>query len=64
MLRELAKLLGKGEFLCQVSMEERMACGLGACPGVRAFVRGRDGEITYQRVCKEGPIFNMGDVIW
>lgn len=42
-----------------VSLEERMACGFGACYGcVITTISG------YQRVCKEGPIFEAGEVLW
>jgi dihydroorotate dehydrogenase electron transfer subunit len=37
---------------CQISMEQRMACGLGTCVGCVVKV----GE-GYVRVCKEGPVF-------
>ncbi|MDR3212078.1 MAG: chorismate mutase [Planctomycetota bacterium] len=44
---------------CQVSMEERMACGLGACAGCAVPLGG-----NYQRVCREGPVFMAGQVEW
>ncbi len=44
---------------CFVSLEERMACGVGACVGcVVQTVRG------YKRVCKEGPVFDIKDIVW
>jgi len=44
---------------CQVSVEERMACGLGACKG--CVVKTRSG---YQLCCAEGPVFDSKEVIW
>lgn len=44
---------------CFVSMEEIMACGVGACNG--CIVETTNG---YVRVCKEGAIFNSKDIIW
>lgn len=42
-----------------VSMEEFMACGIGACMGcVVNTVKG------YKRVCKEGPVFRLDEIIW
>lgn len=42
-----------------VSLEENMACGFGACQGcVVRTVRG------YKRVCKEGPVFPIKDIVW
>jgi len=42
-----------------LSMEEHMACGIGACLG--CVVKTRDG---YTRVCKEGPVFESKEIIW
>ena len=64
MLKKLAEILAGKGILCQVSMEERMACGLGACLGCAVSLRGSDGNITYKRVCKDGPIFNIQDIVW
>lgn len=43
-----------------VSLEENMACGVGACLGcaVKTVLSG------YERVCKEGPVFKMEDIEW
>jgi dihydroorotate dehydrogenase electron transfer subunit len=62
MLKELAKVLRSDRFLCQVSLEARMACGFGACWG--CVVKTRDTKTPYQRVCKEGPVFNLKNIIW
>jgi dihydroorotate dehydrogenase electron transfer subunit len=64
MLKEMANVLREYDFFCQVSMEERMACGLGACLGCAVAGKGRAGQVTYQRVCKDGPVFNIQDVDW
>ncbi len=42
-----------------VSLEERMACGIGACLG--CVVRTVKG---YKRVCKEGPVFRADEIVW
>lgn len=62
MLKELAKALGPKKYLCQASLEARMGCGFGACWG--CVVRTTDTRIPYQRVCKEGPVFNLGKIFW
>jgi len=42
-----------------VSLEENMACGFGACLGCAVrTVRG------YKRVCKEGPVFPIEEIVW
>ena len=42
-----------------VSLESRMACGMGACMG--CVVKDREGESL--RVCKDGPVFEIGKVV-
>jgi len=64
MLKALHKLLSGTRYLCQVSLEERMACGTGACMGCAAAIRDKTGKVSYQRVCSEGPVFDIQQVIW
>ena len=47
----------------QVSVEERMGCGFGACVGCACKVV-ENGEVTYKSVCKHGPVFFGKDVVW
>lgn len=42
-----------------VSLEENMACGFGACMG--CAVKTISG---YSRVCKEGPVFPIDEIVW
>jgi len=54
---------------CQVSLEERMACGIGACLGCVCKIKTKDkkeGKIKYEykRVCVDGPIFEGSEVVW
>ena len=44
-----------GEF----SLEERMGCGFGACVG--CTIQTKSGS---KRVCKDGPVFERGDLLW
>jgi dihydroorotate dehydrogenase electron transfer subunit len=46
---------------CWVSMEQVMACGVGACMGCVIKVKSDPG---YARVCKEGPVFDSEEVVW
>ncbi len=62
MLKSLAKALKSKNVLCQASFEARMACGFGACWG--CVIKTNDPITPYQRVCKEGPVFNLRDVVW
>jgi dihydroorotate dehydrogenase electron transfer subunit len=46
---------------CWVSMEQVMACGVGACMGCVVKTNTPAG---YARVCKEGPVFNAEEIVW
>lgn len=59
MLKEIITLSKKYGIPAQISLEEHMACGIGACLG--CVVNTKEG---YQRVCKEGPIFEASQIIW
>lgn len=60
MLRALQGLLKDRPGICQVSLEERMACGIGACLGCVVRTRSDGGGLV--RVCKEGPVFDIVDI--
>ncbi len=49
---------------CWVSLEERMACGIGACLGCVCQSRERDNHtnVNNKRICKEGPVFRAEEV--
>ncbi len=64
MLQSLAKMLRKSKFFSQVSLEERMACGIGACLGCAVAIKDNQGALAYKRVCTDGPVFNLSEVIW
>ena len=60
MLKNVAKVAARYGVPCQVSLEERMACGVGACLG--CAVQMADG--TMKHVCKDGPVFDAKEVDW
>ena len=60
MLKSVAAVAAEFGVPCQVSMEERMACGIGACLG--CAVRMKDGAMKH--VCKDGPVFHAEEVDW
>jgi dihydroorotate dehydrogenase electron transfer subunit len=63
MLRKAVEVLkGKPPGTCQVALEERMACGIGACRG--CVVPSSKGDGTYLTVCTDGPVFDVGDLNW
>jgi dihydroorotate dehydrogenase electron transfer subunit len=59
MLGEIAKTAMANGIKAYVSLEEHMACGIGACLG--CVVKTRSG---YKRVCKEGPVFDAKEIVW
>ncbi len=62
MLRTLAKAMTFKTLACQASLEARMGCGFGACWG--CVVRTNHPQTPYQRVCKDGPVFRLEDIVW
>jgi dihydroorotate dehydrogenase electron transfer subunit len=59
MLRQVALTADDFAVDCQVSIEAKMACGIGACLG--CVCETRHG---YKMTCKDGPVFNAKDLIW
>ncbi len=60
MLRALYKEVYKEAGISgQMSFEERMGCGFGACMG--CSIRTRDG---YKRICKDGPVLRTEEILW
>jgi len=59
MLRCIADICHERNFECQVSMEEKMACGFGACLG--CVVETKSGN---KLACKDGPVFNTSELTW
>ena len=59
MLKAISKIAAKRGLKGYVSLEENMACGFGACLG--CAVKTVSG---YKRVCKEGPVFLIEEIVW
>lgn len=64
MLRAIAQWAEEKGVKAQVSMEERMACGIGACVGCTCKTSTDKKEVMNKRVCKDGPVFWSNEVIW
>jgi len=62
MLRSASKLLSSKVWNVQLSLEARMGCGFGACWG--CVVRTKDIKMPYHRVCRDGPIFLLSEIMW
>ena len=63
MLKAIADVCREFSKPCQISLEERMACGIGACLVCAVKVR-KNGEEIMQHVCKNGPVFNAEEVVF
>lgn len=62
MLKAIIDIADKHGITCEVSLEERMGCGVGACL-VCACKAVKSGKEYYAHVCKDGPVFNSKEVI-
>jgi dihydroorotate dehydrogenase electron transfer subunit len=47
---------------CEISVEDRIACGIGACVGCAVPKRHPSAGSAYFRACADGPVFNAADV--
>jgi dihydroorotate dehydrogenase electron transfer subunit len=59
MLKAISTIAARYRIQAQASLEERMGCGIGACLGCAVLTKQ-----GYKRVCKDGPVFNLDDIIW
>ena len=64
MLRALKEYAAKEGIECWISLEERMACGVGACLGCVCHSKDVDehSNVRNKRVCKDGPVFLADEV--
>ena len=65
MLRGLKAFAEEHHMECYISMEERMACGIGACLACVCKSAGKDAHtnVDNKRICKEGPVFDAKEVV-
>ncbi|MDR1162916.1 MAG: dihydroorotate dehydrogenase electron transfer subunit [Candidatus Accumulibacter sp.] len=65
MLRAVAKIAARHALPCQVSLESRMACGVGVCLGcVVGGRRAAPQTPDFRCVCSEGPVFDANEIDW
>ena len=64
MLRAIKAYAQENGIECYISLEERMACGIGACLGCVCKSREKDehSNVHNKRVCKDGPVFLASEV--
>jgi dihydroorotate dehydrogenase electron transfer subunit len=60
MLKCVVGIVEKHGIPCQMSIESRMACGVGACLGCAVTARNRPG--LYYHTCLDGPVFDSREI--
>lgn len=64
MLRAIKAFAEEAKMECYISMEERMACGVGAC--LACVCKSKDvdehSHVHNKRICKDGPVFEASEV--
>jgi dihydroorotate dehydrogenase electron transfer subunit len=64
MMKAVHKLSARESLHCDVSLEARMGCSLGACLGCVVRSKSAREEDRYLRVCQEGPVFDSRLIDW
>ncbi|KPK42299.1 MAG: hypothetical protein AMJ78_03000 [Omnitrophica WOR_2 bacterium SM23_29] len=59
MLKRIAHVARKRGLDCYASLETNIACGVGVCLGCAVRTKS-----SYKLVCKDGPVFNLNEIIW
>ena len=59
MMKAVAKFAASVNLECEVSLENMMACGVGAC--LCCVEKTTSGNLC---VCKDGPVFKTSDLLW
>jgi dihydroorotate dehydrogenase electron transfer subunit len=64
MLKAIAEYAEAKGMEARISLEERMACGIGACLGCVCKSKEKDHHtnVNNMRVCKDGPVFDAREV--
>ncbi len=65
MLKAVKDYAIENDIECQISLEERMACGIGACLACVCKSAKKDDHtnVKNKRICKDGPVFMAGEVL-
>jgi len=64
MLKAVTRICEQEGVPIEVSLEERMGCGVGACLGCACTVKDSSGQLKRKRICLEGPIIDGREVVW
>ena len=66
MLKAISEYAIEKGIEAQVSLEERMACGIGACLACVCKSKEKDHHtnVNNKRICKDGPVFEAREIDW
>lgn len=66
MMKKVSEWAALNGLSCQVSLEKKMACGIGICLVCVCKVKTSEEGVPFHHVrcCKEGPVMNASEVIW
>lgn len=66
MLKAVSDYAARQGIEAQISLEERMACGIGACLGCICQTKEKNHHtnVNNSRVCKDGPVFDAKEVVF
>jgi dihydroorotate dehydrogenase electron transfer subunit len=62
MLKAVIPMIRRANLRGEVSVEEKMGCGYGVCLSCVVNVK-KNGMIEKQRVCTEGPVFDLKEIV-
>jgi dihydroorotate dehydrogenase electron transfer subunit len=65
MLARMAEIAKNKNIDCQLSLERRMACGIGLCQSCAVECKvSSSNETVYKMCCKDGPVFDSREVVF
>jgi dihydroorotate dehydrogenase electron transfer subunit len=64
MLKAVGDRAMAGNWTMWLSMDNKMGCGVGACLTCVQKIKTPDGGWTWERVCREGPVFECREIVW
>jgi len=64
MMKAVHEIAGRRDLTCEVSLEARMGCGMGACLGCVVSCRDELGDAQYLRACIDGPVMDSRRIDW
>ncbi len=64
MLKNIQAILSGRKIRAYAIMEEKMACGIGACMGCAIKISDNMGGFYYLKACSDGPVFDLLEVVF